>query len=159
LASYDRARSFSTWLLSITAHHCIDRLRRRHGDEIALEDIPPWRSPAADTVDPERAALDADRADWIAGLLAGLSAADRLVIVLRYWHDLSYLEIAEMTHASEAAVKSRLHRARRQLALAMAKQSPPRDPLEAQGAPTEPLNKPHLERSESWTSAALSSPH
>ena len=24
LGSYDRRRSFSTWLLSITAHHCID---------------------------------------------------------------------------------------------------------------------------------------
>ena len=29
LVRYDRARPFPTWLLSIAAHDCIDRLRRR----------------------------------------------------------------------------------------------------------------------------------
>ena len=29
LHRYDRTRSFATWLLSIGAHYCIDRLRRR----------------------------------------------------------------------------------------------------------------------------------
>src|SRR5262245_57282563 len=30
LASYDAARPFRRWLLAIAAHHCLDRLRRRH---------------------------------------------------------------------------------------------------------------------------------
>ena len=29
LDSYDTARPFKSWLLSIAAHHCVDRLRRR----------------------------------------------------------------------------------------------------------------------------------
>jgi len=36
--------------------------------------------------------------------------------VLRYWHDLSYKEIAAMLDLTEPAVKTRLHRARLQMA-------------------------------------------
>jgi RNA polymerase sigma-70 factor (ECF subfamily) len=45
-------------------------------------------------------------------LLARLSPDDRGVVAMRYWHDLSYEEIAEATHTTVSAVKSRLHRAR-----------------------------------------------
>ena len=40
----------------------------------------------------------------------------RLPLILRYWHDLSYAEIAGVMGITEAAVKSRLHRARLQMA-------------------------------------------
>ncbi len=116
MASYDPSRPFSTWLLSITAHHCIDRLRRKRLQEISLDGLPAWRAIPADGVDPQQAALRSDRGDRIEGLLEALSEADRLVIVLRYWHDLGYAEIADVTDSSISAVKSRLHRARRQLA-------------------------------------------
>jgi RNA polymerase sigma-70 factor (ECF subfamily) len=33
-------------------------------------------------------------------------------MVMRYWYDFSYDEIAEATHTTVSAVKSRLHRAR-----------------------------------------------
>jgi RNA polymerase sigma-70 factor, ECF subfamily len=36
--------------------------------------------------------------------------------VLRYWNDLSYAEIAEVTGLTEATVKTRLFRARKMLA-------------------------------------------
>lgn len=130
LGSYDPARSFTTWLLSITAHHCIDRIRRRRPEPQSIDDMPPWRGIPSDGPDPERSAIDADRAAWISGLLGRLGEADRLVLVLRYWQDLGYLEIAEMLETSEAAVKSRLHRARRQMAEMMAPQvgAGPRSP-------------------------------
>lgn len=121
LASYDPARPFSTWILSITAHHCIDRLRRRRMQEISLDGLPAWRAIPANVPDPQRSAELADRADRVAHLLASLPDTDRLVIVLRYWHDLGYAEIAEVTDTSISAVKSRLHRARRQLAEALAR--------------------------------------
>jgi RNA polymerase sigma-70 factor (ECF subfamily) len=49
-------------------------------------------------------------------LLAKLSPDYRLVVVLRYWYDYSYTEIAKMTDTTESAVKSKLFRARRALA-------------------------------------------
>jgi len=119
LESYDEARSFSTWLLAIASHHCIDRLRRRRVTEVSLDALPPWRWLPGRSVDPEAAAARAEQADNIGQLLASLPSDYRLVIVLRYWHDLGYAEIAELLGDTESAIKSRLHRARRLLASAM----------------------------------------
>jgi RNA polymerase sigma-70 factor (ECF subfamily) len=52
----------------------------------------------------------------IQALLDTLSTDYRAVVVLHYWYDLSYEEIAETTGSSISAVKSRLFRARRMLA-------------------------------------------
>ncbi len=116
LPAYDSARPFSTWLLSIAAHHCIDRIRRRRMHEVSLDALPPWRQLAAPAVDPEDHAVADDHARRVRALLQLLPEDYRLVVVLRYWHDFGYSEIAALTGESESAIKSRLHRARRQLA-------------------------------------------
>jgi RNA polymerase sigma-70 factor (ECF subfamily) len=38
LSRYDRERSFATWLLSIAAHYCIDRLRRRRFPSVSIDE-------------------------------------------------------------------------------------------------------------------------
>jgi RNA polymerase sigma-70 factor (ECF subfamily) len=38
LNRYDRERSFATWLLSIAAHHCIDKLRRRRFISVSIDE-------------------------------------------------------------------------------------------------------------------------
>ena len=38
LARYDADRSFATWLLSIAAHHCIDRLRRKKFSSFSIDE-------------------------------------------------------------------------------------------------------------------------
>jgi len=48
--------------------------------------------------------------------LEDLSPDYRLAVVLRYWYDLSYAEIADMLETTESAIKSRLFRARQALA-------------------------------------------
>lgn len=45
-----------------------------------------------------------------------LAPSYRVPLILRYWYDLSYEEIAEVMTLSVQAVKSRLHRARLQIA-------------------------------------------
>jgi RNA polymerase sigma-70 factor (ECF subfamily) len=40
----------------------------------------------------------------------------RAAVVLRYWHGMSYREIAQTMKTTESAIKSRLHRARRMMA-------------------------------------------
>jgi len=116
LSAYDTGRPFSTWLLSIAAHHCIDRIRRRRMREVSLDALPPWRQLAAQTPDPEDEAVYQDHSTRIRRVLQHLPEDYRLVVVLRYWHDFGYAEIAALTGESESAIKSRLHRARRQLA-------------------------------------------
>ena len=49
-------------------------------------------------------------------LLNELNPDYRVAVVLRYWYDYSYAEIAEMLGTTESAIKSRLFRARQTLA-------------------------------------------
>jgi RNA polymerase sigma-70 factor (ECF subfamily) len=53
-----------------------------------------------------------EQSEMLQGLLGQLPPDDRAAIVMRYWYDFSYEEIAEATGATVSAVKSRLHRAR-----------------------------------------------
>ncbi|MFQ6101732.1 MAG: RNA polymerase sigma factor [Anaerolineae bacterium] len=117
LHSYDLQRPFRSWLLSITSHYCIDRLRRRRITWLSFEDeiAAPERLASADP-NPESAVVWQERENRIQQLLATLSPTDRAAITLRYWYDYSYEEIAEALNLTVSAVKSRLHRARRALA-------------------------------------------
>lgn len=118
LGCYDAGRPFKTWLFSIAHHYCIDRLRRRRLHFLSLDDEPApdtaaWRSAGPS---PEEAAMRLEREGEIQTLLALLPPKDRSAVVLRYWYDLSYDEIAQATATTISAVKSRLHRARATLA-------------------------------------------
>jgi RNA polymerase sigma-70 factor (ECF subfamily) len=117
LARYDQERSFKTWLLSITSNHCIDRLRRRRLTWLSLEEpLPPHPALTSDLPGPEEATLNNERNVFVQELLDELSPDYRLAVVLRYWYDLSYAEIADMLETTESAIKSRLFRARQALA-------------------------------------------
>lgn len=117
LDRYDPARSFKTWLLSIASNHCIDRIRRRRLTWLSLEEpLPPHPALTSDTPGPEEATLDNERSAAVQGLLDELSPDYRVAVVLRYWYDYSYAEIAEMLGTTESAIKSRLFRARQALA-------------------------------------------
>jgi RNA polymerase sigma-70 factor (ECF subfamily) len=119
LQRYDRSRPFATWLLSIAAHHCIDRLRRRRFllsslDELqdsGAAELPDTRAP-----NPEDATLVRERTRIMQSAIGKLNPIDRAAVVLRYWHDCSEAEIADTLDLTVSAVKSRLHRARRELA-------------------------------------------
>lgn len=117
LDRYDMTRPFKTWLLSITSNHCIDRLRRRRLVWLSLEEpLPPHPALTSDIPGPEEATLMNERNVLVQELLEELTPDYRLAVVLRYWYDLSYAEIAEMLDTTESAVKSRLFRARQTLA-------------------------------------------
>jgi RNA polymerase sigma-70 factor (ECF subfamily) len=117
LDRYDQDRSFKTWLLSIASNHCIDRLRRRRLTWLSLEEpLPPHPALTSDIPGPEEATLSNEQSLLVQELLDELSPDYRLAVVLRYWYDYSYAEIADMLETTESAVKSRLFRARQALA-------------------------------------------
>jgi RNA polymerase sigma-70 factor, ECF subfamily len=119
LHRYDRKRPFATWLLSIAAHYCIDRLRRRKFSISSIdqdEDDSGFELPDADAPNPESEVVHNEQREQMQGLLKRLDSVDRAAIVLRYWNDCSEAEIAEALNLTVSAVKSRLHRARRELA-------------------------------------------
>lgn len=120
LHRYDLKRPFATWLLSIAAHYCIDRLRRRkfsmfsmdaEDDEGNTYELPDPNSP-----DPEGESVKGQTRDRIHAMLKDLDDTDRAAVIMRYWYDYSEIEIAESLRLTVSAVKSRLHRARKELA-------------------------------------------
>jgi RNA polymerase sigma-70 factor (ECF subfamily) len=120
LRSYDPERPFSSWLLSIASHYCIDRLRRRRIAWLPLEDeVATSGHLTSESPNPEAAMSQQEREQQIQQMLKTLSPTDRAAITLRYWYDCSYEEIAEMLNLTVSAVKSRLHRARHALAETM----------------------------------------
>ena len=113
LHTFQQERRFSTWLLSIASHLCIDLLRRRK-PSAPLDDVALYVE--SDEPEPDEVALQSEQRDIVKKLLNTLPEKYRSVTVLRYYNDLSYDEIARMTGLTESAVKTQLHRARRMLA-------------------------------------------
>ena len=123
LSRYDDQRSFSTWLLSIAAHYCIDQIRRRRFTVMSFEELPSF-DPLDLGPGPERSLVAKEKQQQVQALLESLNPQDRAAVVMRYWYDFSYEEIGESLSLTVSAVKSRLHRARRELASLWAEQAP-----------------------------------
>ncbi len=115
LDTYNDRFRFYTWLAAITSHYCYRVLRQRR--TLALpEDGHELQAPAFVEDGPELSVLLRERNDEIHRMLSALPERSRELLVLRHWHSLSYEELAAATDQSLSAVKSQLHRARRQLA-------------------------------------------
>jgi RNA polymerase sigma-70 factor, ECF subfamily len=119
LVRYDHERPFATWLLSIAAHYCIDKLRRRRFNSISIDENEEGQTelPDRSAPDPESEAAKKQERERLQDCLQSLDPLDRAAVILRYWQDYSEIEIAQTLKLTVPAVKSRLHRARRALAV------------------------------------------
>src|SRR5215471_10958210 len=131
LATYKPVHKFSTWLLSIASHLAIDQLRRRRFLALPLEDVPFLEWVADLGTGPEQSALESEQQDEIQQYLQRLPGKYRAVIVLRYWYDFSYEEIATALNLTPPLVKARLHRARELLARYMKQNIPEEERIDA----------------------------
>jgi len=129
LKRYDHQRPFSTWLLSIAAHYCIDQTRRRKFGMVSIDENP-LIDPADLAPGPEASTVMSEEQTRIQALLTKLNPQDRAAVVMRYWYELSYDEIADSLSLTVSAVKSRLHRARNELAGMWMEQNNPAVPVE-----------------------------
>jgi RNA polymerase sigma-70 factor (ECF subfamily) len=110
---FDPSRRFSTWLFQIAINLCRDWHRR---------DRPVAELDPEQTIDSEPFGLAEARLD-AAQLLAKLPEAQREVIILRYFHDLSEKQVAEVVGCPAGTVKSRLHHALAQLTALVGKEN------------------------------------
>ncbi len=120
---------FTTWMTRIAVNHCKNRrlylARRKHDQHEPLEGEPRDDAPAREIADP-RAGTDRPlhRSEAEALLHAALDQLDeshRAIVLLRDVEDLDYEEIADALDIPRGTVKSRLHRARAQLARLLGK--------------------------------------
>ena len=114
LDSFRGASSLKTWLYSITINICRNRLRRHqtyaHLTKI-LSEISRVRGPSS--VEENAIRNESNEALW--HVIRSMSEKHRIPIVLRYYHELSVAEIANILQIPEGTVHSRLNTARRQL--------------------------------------------
>ena len=99
----------STWLYRVVANACVDELRRRRR-LVLLGDMPATLHPQTEQAEPS--APDAR----VSAALQRLSPRLRLVVLLRYFDDLSYEEIGAALGVTAGTVASRLNRAHAVLA-------------------------------------------
>ena len=119
--SYQRGRPFRTWLLSVAAHHCIDRLRRRHAERRLFEPSELEEEGLSDRgPSPLRSYLARERRDLLTTALDAMPARFRAVLAMRYFAELSYAEIADATGIQANQVGVQLFRAKARLREALA---------------------------------------
>ena len=120
LHRYDSSRAFGTWILSIAAHYCIDLLRKKKFSMFSLDaendDGTTYELPDPASPEPEVETVRKEQRNRLHLLLKGLDPTDRAAVIMRYWYDFSEVEIAKSLNLTVSAVKSRLHRSRRELA-------------------------------------------
>lgn len=132
--SYDASRPVRPWLYGIAANLMRHRWRSERRQLVAYART--GVDPIADDPDDTDLRLDASaQRRELAAALAELRDADREILLLNAWADLSDAEIAEALSLPLGTVKSRLHRTREQLRnrLCGSGQAPERETQVAEG--------------------------
>lgn len=114
LDAFHGASSFKTWLFSITVNICRTRLQR-HKRQDQLKQIMDGILKRQSTPSVEERAVQNESNEALWRAIHGMNEKHRIPIVLRYYHDLSVAEIANILQIPEGTVHSRLNTARRLL--------------------------------------------
>jgi RNA polymerase sigma-70 factor, ECF subfamily len=119
LAQYDESRSFSAWLYKVAANHCWDLLRRRKirqdKETDDLENVP-LAHPDPSQLDKM---IEQRSSEEVRKALDKLGSRARMALVMRYYSDMSYDEIADALGVRRAFVGVVLLRARHELRQAL----------------------------------------
>lgn len=120
----------STWIWRVAVNHCKNRRlygRRRHEgrhesiDGASDADDGPKRQFAHDGPSTDVAVHQTESERLVREALERLDPEDKAIILMRDVEDLSYEEISEILNLPRGTVKSRLHRARADLARVLSK--------------------------------------
>ncbi len=118
LPSFRGETRFTTWLYRLVVNLCYDELRQRKRrptpseDEEALASVPE----EAAWSDPEEGVAQTEEQSRVRAALRQVEEPYRLVLILYYFQELKYREIAAITGLPLNTVKSHIHRGKMQLA-------------------------------------------
>jgi len=119
LDQYDRERPFDRWILTIASRHCLNRLRRERLEKRLFQDEPLDVPAAAASFSPLVAFESREQRNALLRAIDALPENYRLPLVLKYYGDLSYDEIAEQIGTTKNNVAVLLHRAKRELRVSL----------------------------------------
>jgi RNA polymerase sigma-70 factor (ECF subfamily) len=118
IESYDRSIPFLRWLLRVTGNQCIDALRRRkRGRQVIVEAEEGVAVIEATSPEPSPlgAVISTEERAQVRDAIARLPENYRVPLVLRYYGELSYDEIAEQLGLRSNYVAALLFRAKQEL--------------------------------------------
>jgi RNA polymerase sigma-70 factor (ECF subfamily) len=116
LDGFRQEAAFSTWLYTITANTCRMRLRKRLRKrrlQAALQGL--FRLDRYRNPDPEEAVIWSEVQAQVWAALQRLGETERLVLILRYYHDLPIHQIAQVLQVNERTIYKYLKRAHSRL--------------------------------------------
>ena len=117
LHRYDGGFPLVAWILSVSRNLCIDRYRRRKREKsfrFVSDEAVTAMLPSED--DPAKAALRKERAQMLFSALSDVPEDLAEILILRDLNGLAYDEIGKALELPEGTVKSRLFRARAEVA-------------------------------------------
>jgi len=116
LKSYREISSFKAWLYKIALNISRSRLRKRNAIEHLQRTLASiFEAQSQNSPSPEEVVIHNEEDDAIWKALDKLGEKHRTPLVLRYYHDLSIAEIAEITGIKEGTAHSRLSIGRERL--------------------------------------------
>ena len=118
IESYDGSIPFPKWLLHVTGNQCIDALRRRKRGQqviVEVEDRVAIIEAATSEPSPLAAVLSAEERAQVRDAIARLPENYRVPLVLRYYGELSYDEIAQQLGLQRNYVAALIFRAKQEL--------------------------------------------
>ena len=116
LGTYQEKKTFKAWIYTIALNLSRSQLRKRKIIErlkMTVGGI--FRIETQKQVTPEDEVIKTEKEATIWNELNKLDERHRTVVVLRYFHELSISEIAEIMSINEGTIHSRLHTARERL--------------------------------------------
>src|SRR5271157_2000362 len=123
LGQYDPNRSFTAWLYKVAANHCWDMLRRRKGrQDKETEDVDSVPLEHPDPNQLERL-IEERSNEEVRKALGKVGVRARMALVMRYYSDMSYDEIADALGVRRTFVGVVLLRARHELRQALGENS------------------------------------
>jgi len=118
IGTYDGSIPFPRWLLRVAGNYCIDVLRHRQRGRkvfVELEDEATVIEAASSEPSPLEAVISKEERVQVRDAIAGLPENYRVPLVLRYYIELSYEEIAQQLGLERNYVAALIFRAKKEL--------------------------------------------
>jgi RNA polymerase sigma-70 factor (ECF subfamily) len=116
LSTLTDPEKFGAWLCGIASRACLDWLKAKERSQVPFSTLDPNRNPENYlSSKPQRDGLAVEREDEIRQLLAEVEALPepyREVVMLYYYEDVTYRDLAETLGVSAATINARLTKAR-----------------------------------------------
>lgn len=110
--------AFSTWLFRIATNNCIDFIRKKRLNVVSLQSLSEEDKDEkqlqipSDTLNPEQTSIKKQESEKLKSIVEQLPQRYRTLIILRYYDEQSYEEIAQQLDLPLGTVKAQLFRAR-----------------------------------------------